>query len=78
MPAHGLQVMADSGRFQRLSQPPDVHIDSSLLQVRVGAPNVIEQLGPAVRAPGVTHEKFQQSILCRTQVYFVLHVGHAV
>ena len=48
VPAHGLQVVACFRRFHDFSQAPDMYVNGALFQVFTGAPDVIQQLRPAV------------------------------
>ena len=63
MSANGLQIMARSCGSQDFAQTPDMHIDRPFLQVCIGSPNMIKELGPAVAAPRMAHEKLQQAVL---------------
>ena len=63
MSANGLQIIAGSCGFQDFTQAPDMYINRPLFQVRIGSPHMIEELGPAVTAPRMTHEKLQQTVL---------------
>src|SRR5450759_3435845 len=47
--------------FERRAQAANMHIDGSLLDEHMIAPDEVEQLGTAVDALGVGHEKLQQA-----------------
>src|SRR5258706_4404216 len=56
------------GGFECLAQPAYVHVDRPFLDKDVVAPDLVEQLGAAVDALRMGHEKVQHPELGRTQV----------
>ncbi len=77
MSANGLQIVAGSGGFQDFAQAPDMYIDGSLFQVCIGSPNMVKELGPAVAAPRMAHEKLQQAVFGWSHVNLEAIVQHA-
>ena len=77
MSANGLQIVAGSGGFQDFSQAPDMHVNRSLFQVGIGSPNMVKELGPAVTAPRMAHEKLQQAVLGWSDVNLDSILHHA-
>ena len=67
-----------TGMLQRFPQPADVDVNRSLLQIRVCAPHVVQELRPAERPLRMRHEELEQSILGRTEVDFVAVAGNPV
>src|SRR5689334_20250112 len=56
--------------LERNAQPPDVHVDRSLFDVDVIAPDEIEQLRATVHALRPRHEQAQESKLCGSERNF--------
>jgi hypothetical protein len=69
--AHCLQILTGPEGFERLAQTPDMNIDRPFLEIRIGAPHVVQYLGPAERAALMGHEKFQEAVLRRPHGNFL-------
>ena len=65
--AHGLYQPVVAEVLERLAQPSDVHVDGTLLDVHIAAPDAVEQLLAAVDALRVRHEELEQPVLGRTE-----------
>src|SRR5271170_3778952 len=54
--AHGLHQSLQLIRFERLTQPADVHVHCTLFDVSITAPNAVEQLAAGEHPLRVGHE----------------------
>ena len=66
--AHRLDEVIETVGRQRLAQPPDVHVDRTLLDEHVLPPDPVEHLLARIDPLGMTHEEPQQPILGRPEL----------
>src|SRR6185437_13510700 len=67
--SHGTDRVRLPRLQQRLAQPPDVHVDSAIIDVNIVAPYVVEKLLPREHATGRLHHEFQQAVVRRPQMH---------
>src|SRR5579864_683310 len=58
---HGLHEVVTTVRLEGASQAPNVHIDGTLLDVHIAAPDAVEQLLTTVDPLGMGHKEFEQA-----------------
>src|ERR1044072_1669802 len=60
------------------AQSPDMHIDGTLVDVDVAAPDAVEQLLARVDSSGVLHQEFKQAELGRPQMHLAARTRDAL
>src|SRR6185295_267035 len=66
--ADGADRVLFAAGVEQFAQAADMHVDGSLVDIDVAAPDAVEQLLAAEHATGMLQEKLQQAILGRTEI----------
>src|SRR5262245_17713607 len=67
-PAYSANGISHMAAIDRLAQPTDMDIDSSFVDVDIGAPDTVEQLLPREHSARPLHQEFQQAIFGGAQI----------
>src|ERR1044071_2640705 len=65
---HGTDRIGCTPAIERAAQPPDVHVDGTLVDVDIATPHAVEQLFAGIDAARVLHQEFEQPELGRPEV----------
>src|SRR6195256_4095427 len=66
--AHGADRIGRAAAIERTAEPPDMHVDGTLVDVDIAAPHAVEQLLARVDAPRALHQEFEQPELGRSEM----------
>src|SRR6266700_3646636 len=66
--AHGADRILLAARIEQFAQAADMHVDRTLIDIDVAAPDTVEQLLAAEHAARMLQEELQETILGRAEI----------
>src|SRR5271170_3464061 len=75
--AYGADRILLTTGIEQFTQPSDMHVHRTLIDIDVAAPDAVEQLLAAEHAAGMLQEKFKQAVLGRSKIHRAAGTGDA-
>ena len=76
--AHGADRVGLAAAVERLAQPADVDVDGALVDIDLGAPHRVEQLGAREHPARPLHQELQQAVFGRADRHRLVVGEHAL